>query len=659
MHELGYLTLMVALVVSVFSGAASVVGYRRRMPRLEQAGYVAAFATTALVTVSAFAMIYLFTAQDFSVKYVQHYSDRTMPLAYVISAFWGGQDGSLLFWAWLLSLYSAAALWWNRKQTRLVPYATAVLMSNVAFFMLLLLFPANPFETFIGSAPSDGQGMNPLLQNPYMAIHPPMLYLGYIGMVIPFAFGVAAMASGKLDETWLRLSRRWTLTAWFFLGFGLILGMLWAYEELGWGGYWAWDPVENAGFLPWLSCTAFLHSIMIQERRGMFKNWNMVLVIHSFAFVLLGTFLTRSGVVQSVHAFAQSSVGPYFTTFLSGSLLLSFGLMFYRRKELESPIKIESVFSREFSFLLNNWILLGMAYFVLIATIFPSISDAFMGEKITVGPPFFNKWMVPLGLILLFLTGVGPLIAWRKASGDSLKKQFTWPALGAVATGSLSVALGATEAGGVAAIVNFALCGLVTTTIIQEFWRGTRVRMRNTGEGAVDALVGLMSRAKRRYGGYVIHFGIVLMFFGWAGEAYKQETDVSITRGQTAPIGRYLVRFDDLRVGSTTHRDEHTAVISVLDQSGKLLAEKHPAKWFYRKSQQPTTEVSIKSGIIEDLYLIFAGFDESTGHVMLRLIVNPLVIWVWIGSAFLILGMVIVMWPDRHRKKHLGSSSTA
>ncbi|RMG11903.1 MAG: heme lyase CcmF/NrfE family subunit, partial [Deltaproteobacteria bacterium] len=442
MHELGYLILMVALVTAVFSAAASVVGVRRRRPRLEQAGYLAAFATAALVSMAAFALVYLFAAQDFSVKYVQHYSDRSMSLAYVLSAFWGGQDGSLLFWAWVLSLYSAAALWWNRKQTRLVPYATAVLMTTEAFFMVLLLFAANPFETFLGPPPTDGQGLNPLLQNAYMAIHPPTLYLGYIGMVIPFAFGIAALASGKLDETWLRLSRRWTLTAWFFLSIGLVLGMLWAYEELGWGGYWAWDPVENAGFLPWLTCTAFLHSVMIQERRGMFRIWNMILVIHSFAFTLLGTFLTRSGVVQSVHAFAQSSVGPYFTTFLGVSMLLSFALLFYRRKELHTPVHIESILSREFAFLLNNWILLGMAYFILVATLFPSVSEALMGEKITVGPPFYNKWMVPLGLILLFLTGVGPLIAWRKASGTSLRKHFTWPVVTGLAFGGVSIALG-------------------------------------------------------------------------------------------------------------------------------------------------------------------------------------------------------------------------
>ena len=653
MHEFGYFLLLAALVLATFAGVASVVGAIRGWARLQQAGYAAAFAVAGVITAAALALIYLFVSQDFSVKYVHHYSDRSMPMFYLVTSMWGGQDGSLLFWAWVLSMYAAAALWLNREHARLIPYANVVLIATVAFFLVVILFSANPFETFLGAPPSDGKGLNPLLQNPYMAIHPPTLYLGYIGMSIPFAFGIAALASGQLDETWLRVTRRWTLFAWFFLSIGLVLGMLWAYEELGWGGYWAWDPVENAGFLPWLTCTAFLHSVMIQERRGMFRNWNMSLVIITFVFTILGTFLTRSGVVQSVHSFAQSDVGAYFVVFMVLSLLCGFGLMFWRSKQLAAEAQIESMLSKEFAFAANNWILLGMAFFILVATLFPSFSDWLLGEKITVGQSFFNRWMVPLGLTLLFLTGVGPLISWRRASGDSLKKQFLWPLMAGVAAAAVSMPLGAIEAP--FAVVTYGLCGFVTGTIVQEYVRGIRIRMKNAQEGALEATIGLLSRAKRRYGGYIIHFGVVLMFFGWAGNAYKLEKDVTLTRGEIATLGRYQVRYDDLRFGETRHKGEVTAVLTVMDLSGRVLSEQRPAKWMYRKSEQPTTEVSIRSTLLEDLYLILAGWDPQEGSVVLRLVVNPFTLWVWMGAGFLILGIVIVMWPDRHKKKHVGS----
>ncbi len=654
MNALGHLALMVALVVATFAAVASIVGRVRGMPRLQQAGYAAAFAVTGLITVAALSLIYLLVARDFGVKYVQHYSDRSMPLFYVITSFWGGQDGSLLFWVWVLSMYSAAALWVNRSHARLIPWATATTMTIATFFLVVLLFAANPFETYLGIAPIDGKGLNPLLQNYYMSIHPPMLYLGYIGMAIPFAFGIGALASGQTDETWLRISRRWTLLAWFFLSIGLILGQLWAYEELGWGGYWAWDPVENAGFLPWLTCTAFLHSIMIQERRGMFKKWNMSLVIGSFGLTILGTFLTRSGVVQSVHAFAQSNIGIYFITFLTLAMVTAFSLMAWRWKDLSSPVKLESRLSREFAFLLNNWILVGMAFFILTATLFPSLSNWLLGEKITVGPPFYNKWMVPLGLGLLFLTGVGPLIGWRKASGSSLKKQFMWPVSSAITVGGLSMLLGALK-GGPATVITYTLAGFVVATVTQEYVRGALVRMKNTGEGLLEALAGLMSRAKRRYGGYVIHFGVVLMFFGWAGNAYKMEKDVTLARGEVAHIGSYAIRYDDLRFGETPSHGEVTAVLSVLGKGGADLGKLEPAKFMYRKSQQPTTEVSIRSTLTQDLYLILAGWDQANGNVTLRLVINPFTMWVWMGAGFLLVGMVVVMWPDRHKRKHLGS----
>ena len=658
MHELGYLLLLIAFVTASYSVMASLVGAIKGRPRLLQSGVAAAFAVAGLLSASALALNYLFVAGDFSVKYVHHYSDSTMPTFYLLTSIWGGQAGSLLFWAWILAIYSAAALYFARRHARLIPYATATLMATVLFFLTLLVFEANPFEPFLGTIPGDGKGLNPLLQNPYMAIHPPTLYLGYIGMSIPFAFGIAALASGQLDQTWMIVTRWWTRIAWLFLSVGLILGKLWAYEELGWGGYWAWDPVENAGFLPWLTCTAFMHSSLIQERRPMFRNWNMSLVILSFIATLFGTYLTRSGVVQSVHSFAQSTIGPYFLYFMGGTLVLGGALMFWRRKTLASEAKIESLLSREFTFSLNNWILLGMTFFVTVATLFPSITESLYDERITVGQAFFNRWMIPLGLTLLFLTGVGPLISWRRASTDQLKVQFTGPIIAGLVTGAVAAGIGGLAGAGWA-ILTYVLCGFVTGTILQEFWRGTRVRMKNSGEGAVDALFNLVAKAKRRYGGYVIHFGIVLMFFGWAGNAYKLEKDVTLARGESAEIGGYTVRYDDFLMGADARKSAGTAMLSVLDRGGETITTLSPAKWTYAKSMQPTTEVSIRSTLTEDLYLILTGWDSQSWRVVLRLVINPFTVWVWVGSAFLIFGLGITLWPQtrRGRPRALGAAA--
>src|SRR3954468_879491 len=444
MAAFGTFTLLIALVLATYAGVASVVGARRGNRRLIASGRAGVYALAAVLGLSSVALVYAFVSHDYSIKYVHHYSDATSPLFYQITAYWGGLDGSILWWVFLLSVFSAIAIFMNRNRHReLLPSVVTVLMAIADFFLYVIVFHKNPFDTYLTDIPTVGKGLNPLLQNAYMVTHPPSLYTGFVGMSIPFAFGMAALISGQLDDAWIASVRKWTLGAWFFLSMGLTLGMLWAYEELGWGGFWGWDPVENAGFVPWLTATAFLHSIMIQERRGMMKVWNVTLIILTFFLTIFGTFMTRSGIVQSVHAFGQDTqLAWIFTVFMVITLVVSFGFVIKRMPELRSRATFESWLSREAAFTVNNWILLFSAFFIMFATMFPTISDVLMGERITVGPPFFNKWMVPLGLTLLFLTGVGPGIAWRKATPSHLRYQFTWPVIAGSVTLAVCVALG-------------------------------------------------------------------------------------------------------------------------------------------------------------------------------------------------------------------------
>src|SRR5262249_26673730 len=455
------------------------------------------------------------------------HADQAQPLFYKIASYWGGLDGSIMFWVMLLAIFGSVAVIINRERHRLlIPWVVVSIAVTEMFFLFLMVIHNNPFETFLTVVPTRGQGLNPLLQNFYMAIHPPMLYLGFTGMTIPFAFGIAALASGQLDDSWLRAVRVWTMIAWLFLTVGLTLGALWAYEELGWGGYWGWDPVENAGLLPWFTATAFLHSVMVQERRGMLKVWNVSLVIVTFFLTIFGTFMTRSGVVQSVHAFGEDrQLAWMFTAFMVTSLVVSFGLVIYRLPLLRARNELDSWVSREAAFLANNWVLLFAAFFVLFATMFPTLSEAVRGERLTVASDFFNKWMTPVGLILLFLTGVGPLLAWKKSTLQNLRMQFLWPVAAALVTGLATTALGI---GFWSSGLCFALCAFVTMTILQEFWRGTRVRQSATHTDAFTALVGLVARSRRRYGGYIVHVGIVLAFLGFAGNGSKQDLEVTL-----------------------------------------------------------------------------------------------------------------------------------
>ncbi len=646
MAAFGTLTLLIALVVATYAGTASLIGARRGNRRLILSGRAGVYALAGILGMSSVALVYSFVTHDYSIKYVHRYSDAASPLFYQITAYWGGLDGSILWWVFLLSVFSAIAVYSNRNRHReLLPYVVTVLMAIADFFLYVIVFHKNPFDTYLTDIPTAGKGLNPLLQNAYMVMHPPSLYTGFVGMSIPFAFGLAALISGQLDDAWIASVRKWTLGAWFFLSMGLTLGMLWAYEELGWGGFWGWDPVENAGFLPWLTATAFLHSIMIQERRGMMKVWNVTLIILTFFLTIFGTFMTRSGIVQSVHAFGQDTqLAWIFTIFMAITLIVSFGFVIKRLPELRARATFESWLSREAAFTVNNWVLLFAAFFILFATMFPTLSDAITGERITVGPPFFNKWMVPIGLILLFLTGVGPLIAWRKASASHLRYQFAYPGTAAAVAVVLCFVAGIQTSW--AAVICFAFCAFVVGTITQEFVRGIVIRKKNTGTDAVSALLGMVIRGRRRYGGYVVHVGIVLMFVGFAGTAYQKEREVRVEPGTEAKIGKYTVRFERLAHEEDRQKEMVTGEVTAL-VDGKVIDHLRPAKWFFHNHEsEPTTEVAIRRSPAEDLYITLGGYDLAEGNATLKVVVNPVVDWIWFGFMMLAIGTAIALIPD-------------
>src|SRR6185436_19604089 len=605
MASLGALLLLLAFVTAAYTVAAAVAGARRRNTRLIESAVGAFYTVAAIMTVASGVIIYAFVAGDYSIRYVRRYSDSVQPLFYKITSYWGGLDGSVMFWVFLLSVFGTIAVKVNRERHReLIPYVVAVIASVEMFFLFLMVIHNNPFTTYLTESPADGRGLNPMLQNFYMAIHPPMMYLGFVGATIPFAFGMAALFTGHLDDSWLRAVRRWTMFAWLFLSFGLTLGMIWAYEELGWGGYWAWDPVENAGLLPWFTATAFLHSVMVQERRGMLRVWNVTLVITTFFLTIFGTFMTRSGVVQSVHAFGDDPMlARLFTIFMVVILTFSFGLVIYRLPLLKARNELDSWISREAAFLVNNWILLFCALFILFATMFPTLSEAITKHRLTVAAPFYNKWMEPVGLILLFLTGVGPLLAWRKSTFTNLRNSFLWPVTSGVVTAAVLMALGVRlwSSG-----LCFALSAFVCGTIVQEFVRGGIVRRRNTGTDLLTAMIGLVGRNKRRYGGYTVHLGIVLIFLGFAGNAYKQDKQILLKLGEETKLGKYTIRNDGVKISDDGQKQMITGYFSVFED-GKQVDSMYPARWYFRKHEsEPTTEVAIRRSFSEDLYLVLA-----------------------------------------------------
>jgi cytochrome c-type biogenesis protein CcmF len=642
MPDLGTLCIQLALVFAVYAVGASLYGARTRRAEWLRSGEFAGYVVCGCVTIAVGVLLHALLTRDFSIEYVASYSSSTLPLRYTIAALWGGQKGSLLWWVFLLSVFSAIVHLQNRQRNRvLMPYVTATTMTVAVFFLLLLVFVTEPFER--GRPVVEGADLNPLLQNYWMIIHPPSLYVGFISSTIPFAFGIAALASGRLDTTWIQSTRRWAIFSWLFLSLGNLFGAIWAYEVLGWGGYWGWDPVENAAFMPWLTSTAYLHSVMIQEKKGMLKVWNMVLVLLTFGLTIFGTFITRSGVISSVHSFTQSGLGPFFIAFLTIVVGVSLALLVNRLPQLRSENTLESFLSREAAFLFNNLIFLGIAFAVFWGTVFPILSEWVRGVKITVGPPFFNSVTTPLGIALLFLTGAGPIIAWRRASPRNLRRAFTVPLSVGGAGAAALLASGVYHVG---AILTFAF-GLFTIAAIgMEFFRGVRARQAMMRESPPRAFARLVGKNRRRYGGYIVHVGIALMFAGVAGSSvFQAERQVTVTDGETFDIGRYTLRYDGIEPTDTPHVATMAAVLTVFDGEERIGVVR-PEKRFYKKPQQPTTEVAIRSTLREDLYLILGAYDDTSRSATFQAYVNPLIAWLWIGGVILVIGTGIAIYPS-------------
>jgi cytochrome c-type biogenesis protein CcmF len=648
MPHLGSYSLLLALALSAYCFVAGIVGIVRKNDRLGETARRAGIAAFAAVTTAAIALVVSAFKNDFSVAYIMHHSNRDLPLAYKLAALWSGQEGSLLFWAWLLAAYGLVLRWRHKVDTRLVAYASVIIAAVQIFFLAVVNFAAHPFALVPGAAPADGNGLNPLLQYPEMVAHPPMLYLGYVGFTVPFAFALAALIMKYPGEKWIHITRRWTMVTWGFLTIGIVLGMHWAYSVLGWGGYWGWDPVENASLLPWLTGTAFLHSVMMQEKRGMLKVWNMWLIFSTFLLCIFGTFLTRSGVVSSVHAFAQSSIGTWFVSFLALSFAVCLFYFIRNRSHLVSENKLESLISRESSFLFNNLLLLVACFTVLWGTLFPVLSEWVQGTKITVGAPFFNKVNIPVAMLLLLLTGVGPLLAWRKTSFESLKRNFQWPALGAVVVGVAAIAFGMKpwkEQSEFFSLITVMLSVLVLVTIFSEFYRGARVISGHTGQPIPVAMVTLTRRNTRRYGGYVVHFGVVVMMIGFAGAAFNQDKEQELARGDQMTLGGYTLVCDSYTQDDKPNYSSEWAIMKVF-RDGKQIDTMFPERRFYKASQQTATMVANRTGLKEDLYLVYSGLNQDTGRPIIKAHLNPLVLWIWIGVHIVLIGTVVALVPN-------------
>ena len=649
MTDIGKFALMMAVIIAGYTVLAAVIGARGKKDRLVQSAMFASLALLGLLTIAMAALVYAFLTRDFELAYVANYSNRALPVLYTLSAVWGGQAGSLLFWAWLLALFNAIVVLQNRRQNRvLLPYVVAIQTGVTLVFLILIVFVSSPFARLV-ITPADGYGLNPLLQNPGMLFHPPTLLIGYVGFTVPFAFAIAAMITGQLGDIWIRTTRRWTLFSWFFLGIGVFLGAKWAYVELGWGGFWAWDPVENASLMPWLTATAYLHSVMIQERKNMLKVWNLVLIILTFLLCIFGTFITRSGIISSVHSFGQSALGPFFLAFI---LLVFVGaaiLLRARMPLLKSTNELDSLISRESSFLLNNLLLVGAAFAVFLGTMFPIISEAVRGVKITVGPPYFNSVMVPIGLVLLLITGICPLIAWRRATARNFRQNLLAPLIVALA-GSLGLIIAGMRH--VYALLTFGIAIFVTATLILEFFKGARARHALKKESYPVALARLIWGNKRRYGGYIVHFGIVLMFLGMAAStAFKSSQEIHLKKGEQTQLNDYTITFEGLSQYPTANKQVTAATLSIRRQ-GRQIGYLNPAVEIYEGGDGTTaTDVAIRSNLREDLYTILAGYNLEEDTATLKLIVQPLVSWIWIGGWVLAAGTVLVMLPDRRERR--------
>ncbi len=656
MTQLGEVALWVALLLAGWGALLGFTGGRKGRGDLVLSAERSVFAVFALLAVASAAIIAAFLRDDFGYRYVAGYSNRELGLFYKITGLWAGQTGSLVFWALLLAFFSSVVVIQNRRRNReFMPYVTGTLLVVLAFFLVVVLAASNPFERMAFS-PLDGRGLNPQLQNYWMTIHPPTLYLGFTAFTVPFAFCVAALLSGRLDTRWITTTRRWTLLSWFFLTCGIVFGMMWAYVELGWGGYWFWDPVENASLLPWLTATAFLHSVMIQEKRGMLKMWNVLLVMGTFLLSIFATFLTRSGLIESVHSFAQNlTIAWIFLAFLFAGILVTAGLVWWRRKSFAPENRLESAVSREAAFLLNNLLFVAAMFAVMWGTLFPLISEGFFGQKINVGPPFYNRVNIPIGLLLLALLGIGPVIAWRKATKRNLTRNFTAPVASALAVGAALYLAGVRHP---YALLTFVLGAFTMTTIVVEFHKGARARASIERERYPLALVHLVQRNRRRYGGYIVHAGLVVMFAGFAGAAYDVEKQAPLRPGESvtieSPFGHtYTLTYQAMSWYPATNMTKLVASVKVEKDgrpAGVLTAEKRA----YKQRDEVVSEVGIQRAWNEDLYLILAGIEDPNGVVggtnpnplaTFRILVNPLVPWIWLGGLVMAIGTLIAMWP--------------
>jgi cytochrome c-type biogenesis protein CcmF len=655
MENLGSLATLLAFCVALYATFACVVGRLKKKPFLVVSGERAVYSVWVLMTLASGILVYALVTGDFRFAYVAEHSNKAMPMLYKFAAWWGGQEGSLLFWSWLLSNYAAVVVFTNRRRHRdMMPWVVAVLTTIQTFFLVLNNFIASPFQMLATDklivAVPDGNGLSPLLQYPAMAIHPPMLYLGYVGFAVPFAFAMGSLITRQPGDNWIFTTRRWTLVTWLFQSTGVMLGAAWAYHVLGWGGYWGWDPVENASLLPWLSGTAFLHSVMMQEKKGMMKVWNMVLVSTTFFLCILGTFLTRSGVVQSVHAFARSSIGKYFVSFLALGIAATIYIILDRLDYLKSEAQLESVISRESSFLFNNLILLASCFAVLWGTLFPVISEAVSGDKISLDADWYNRLMVPIGLFLLLLTGVGPLFAWRRTSVESLRRNFQWPGIAALV---LAIALFAAGIRNFYALISFGFCLFVALTVMMEFYKGARAIASKSAQNLLAATIELTHRNTRRYGGYLVHMGIVLMFVGFTGHAFNQSSVKELNVGDTMQVGVYHLKMLDLKQGESDDNNYswHRAYMQV-SKNGEVLGSLEPEKRFYKASRQGTSEVGLRQRPNEDLYLNFGGMSDDNQRAVIQAYVFPLVSWIWIGGLVLIGGTFVCLIPSKKKMEY-------
>jgi cytochrome c-type biogenesis protein CcmF len=649
----GSFALLLAFVCAVYAFVGGIFAIRTRHPLLVKSARQAGMATCGLIFIATFSLVYLFFSDSYWVAYVVAHSNRDLSTFYKIAALWSGQEGSLLFWSFLLAIYVFSALFaYRNKNGELMPYVGVVLAGVQIFFLTLNNFVASPFKVLATPGANgaleiftraDGSGLNPLLQYPEMVIHPPNLYSGYTGFTIPFAFALGALLARYPGEKWIHLTRKWTMIAWCFQTAGVLLGAHWAYAVLGWGGYWGWDPVENASLLPWLTGTAFLHSVMMQEKRGMMKVWNVWLVFLTFMLCILGTTLTRSGIVSSVHAFAQSSIGNWFVGFLA--LILGVCLVAYvkNRDYLKSENQLDSIVSRESSFLFNNLILLVSCIAVLSGTLFPVFSEWLSGSRISVGAPFFNKVNIPIGLLLLFLTGVGPLLAWRKTSTDSLKRNFGRPLAFSLIAGGVAFAAGLRE---FYSLICLVLCLFVATTILIEFYRGAKVVRSRSGASFAASAVDLTMRNTRRYGGYIVHMGMVLIFVGLAGAAFNKDVQKEMQIGSTLQIGPYNLLLQSFESKPERNYTAERMVVEVM-RDNKPLMMLYPERRFFETNEQSGTMVAIYSTLQHDLYVVYAGQSPDNQTPVIHAYLNPLVKWIWLGGAIVVLGTIVTLLPNR------------